>query len=83
MLGLRGLIEAAEKVGFDKKYPGHFEEMVNLLNTLLYLATEHWPLYIIVVVGLAFFWALVVAEPKAASKREFQQRRKARIGTKR
>jgi hypothetical protein len=80
---IRGFIEASEKVGFDKNHPSNHAKLVSLLNDLLYIATEHWPLYIIVVLLLAFFWAVIVAEPKAASKRKFRDRKRARIGTRR
>jgi hypothetical protein len=78
--GLIGLIAASEKTGFNGIKPAHHKQLVDLVNALLEFLIDHWILYIIACCGLGFFWALMVSEPKAASKREFARRKKARIG---
>jgi hypothetical protein len=81
ILSLHGLIQAGERVGFDKKHVESHIKIVNFTSDLLYIATENWGLYAVFCPLLAFLWALVVAEPKVASKRRFAERKKARIGS--
>lgn len=83
ILTLRGVIETSEKVHFDTQFPHGHEKIVNLVNGLLYIATEYTGLYILFCPFLAFLWALIVAEPKAVSKRRFDERKNSRIGKRR
>lgn len=69
------LLEAADKTGFALKYPPTHEKLVNSLNYLIYILTEYWPGYAILCALAAYIWALIVVEPKAKSKRKFEQRR--------
>jgi preprotein translocase subunit SecY len=80
IIGLGGIIAAAQATGFDNLKPQLHEKLTRFTNALLEFAIEHWLLYIIVCVALGFFWALFVAEPKRVSKRRFQNRRSKRIG---
>jgi hypothetical protein len=73
-----GLIQAAEKTGFDKASPGHHQKLVSLSNGLLWLLVEHWIAIIICSVMLGTFWAFMVVEPRVASKDKFEERRRRR-----
>lgn len=70
------LIQAGEKTGFDKVKPEHHQKLVNLNNALLWLLVEHWLWLIFGSVLLGTFWAFLVVEPKVASKRQFEKRRR-------
>ena len=78
-----GFVTAAKSTGFDKSNPAQYNELRLFVRDLLKIATIYWLGYIIICAGLAFFWALMVAEPRVASKRRFDERRSKRIGKKR
>lgn len=70
-----GLIQAAEKTNFQKTHPEHFKKLSNFNNDLIWLLVEYWIAHIIWSATLALIWTLLVAEPKAASKRQFEGKR--------
>ena len=76
LAGLFSIIQAADKTEYAKRSPKNYEKLVNSYNKLLDIFVEHWPLYIILCALTAYIWALVVAEPKAISKRSFDAKRK-------
>jgi hypothetical protein len=73
--GLFALREAANKAGFEKQYPASHEKLVNSLNYLIYILVEYALGYVILCALAAFIWTLMVTEPKAQSKRKFDERR--------
>jgi hypothetical protein len=77
---LGGLRKIAEETGFDKSSPDNYAELLQWINTLLYILTEHWIAWILLSIFGGMIWAFLVVEPKAAALKEFKQARKKRIG---
>ncbi|WP_035679507.1 hypothetical protein [Bradyrhizobium liaoningense] len=72
---LYALREAAAKAGFDAQFPVTHDKFTKSVNYLVYILVEHTIWYVIFCALAAFIWALIVAEPKAVSKRKFEERR--------
>lgn len=72
---LYALRETAAKAGFDGQFPTTHEKFANSINYLVYILVEHTIWYVIFCALAAFIWTLIVAEPKAVSKRKFEDRR--------
>ena len=77
---LYGLLQAAEHTGFNHEKPATYEKLIKLINSLLEVLIDYWLGYIIFSALVGFLWALIVAEPKLASKRAFEKRRKEKLG---
>jgi hypothetical protein len=75
-----GLTQASEKFGFDKSNPDLHQNLLQCGKTLLALLVGYWEGYILLCVFLGTLWAIVVAEPKHISKREFRRRISNRSG---
>jgi hypothetical protein len=69
------LLEAADRAGFQKQYPAAHQKLVNFLNYLIYILVEYAIPYLLFCALVALLWTLIIAEPKAQSKRKFNNRR--------
>jgi hypothetical protein len=69
------LMAAADQAGFAKEFPPTHEKLAYFLNYLIYILVEHTFPYLCFMAIAALVWTLIIAEPKAAAKRKFKERR--------
>jgi hypothetical protein len=74
-----GLLQAGKETDFEHAHPALYRNLVDFINFLLAFLVEHWLLWLSFSALLGFAWALIVAEPRATSKREFDRQRKQKL----
>jgi hypothetical protein len=80
IVALAALRKIGEETGFDKTNAKAYDRLSSWVNTLLYILIEHWFACIILSVFGGTMWGLLVVQPKAIARSEFEQKRSDRLG---
>lgn len=75
---IAGITADWEKLTSTLEQNGLLKWVVGFYEIMLWLMTEHWFFILILWLSIIALLYLLVAEPKASSKKEFERRRKPR-----